>query len=72
MLFRSGGTVLTESVFALPGLGTVILQAIRMKNVPMVMGATIFLASMFSIIILVTDIVCAFVDPRVRAMYSKK
>lgn len=67
-----GGTVLTESVFALPGLGTVILQAIRMKNVPMVMGATIFLASMFSIIILVTDIVCAFVDPRVRAMYSKK
>ena len=59
-------------MFALPGLGTLILQAIRMKNVPMVMGATIFLAGMFSIIILITDIVCAFVDPRVRAMYSNK
>lgn len=67
-----GGTVLTESVFSLPGLGTLILQAIRMKNVPMVMGATIFLASMFSVIILATDIICAFVDPRVRAKYSKK
>lgn len=67
-----GGTVLTESVFSLPGLGTLILQAIRMKNVPMVMGATIFLSCMFSVIILATDIVCAFVDPRVKAVYSKK
>jgi len=66
-----GGTVLIESVFALPGLGTLILQAIRMKNIPMTMAATMFLATLFCVVILITDIICGFVDQRVRAVYLK-
>lgn len=66
-----GGTVLAESVFAMPGLGTLILNGINGKDVPLVMGATIFLAAMFCLIMLVVDIIYGFIDPRVKAMYLK-
>lgn len=67
-----GGTVIVETVFGLPGLGTLIINAIRMKDVPMVMAATIFLATIFCIIILVVDILYAFIDPRIKAAFSGK
>ncbi len=66
-----GGTVVTESVFALPGVGTCILNAIRAKDIPIVMGATLFLATMFCLIMLLTDILYGFIDPRLRARYTK-
>jgi len=66
-----GGTILIESIFALPGLGTLVLTAIRMKDIPQVMGTAIFLASMFSIIMLLVDIIYVYIDPRLRSMYAQ-
>jgi len=66
-----GGAVITESVFTMPGLGTMIVTGIRQRDMPCVMGATIILAFMFGIIMLVADLLYAFVDPRIKAKYSK-
>lgn len=66
-----GGTVLLENVFSLPGLGALALRALYAKDVPMVMGSTIFLAAIFCIIVLIIDLISAYSDPRVRAHYVK-
>jgi peptide/nickel transport system permease protein len=61
-----GGAVITETVFALPGLGQYLVDSLQTKDFPAVMGVTIF-ASFFIIVAnLVVDIVYAFLDPRVR------
>lgn len=66
-----GGTILIESVFAMPGLGTLVVNAIRSKDMPVVMGSVIFLAVLFCLIMLLVDIIYAFVDPRIKARYTK-
>ena len=66
-----GGAVITESVFSIPGLGTLIVTGIRQRDKPVVLAAILFLAVMFSIIMLVVDLLYAFVDPRIKAKYSK-
>ncbi len=62
-----GGTVICESVFNMPGLGTVIIKAINAKDVPLVMGCTVLLSSIFCVMVLLIDIVSSLVDPRVKA-----
>ncbi len=64
-----GGAIIAETVFAMPGMGTLMTTAIRQKDVPTVMGATLFLAVLFSFIILIVDILYAFIDPRIKAKY---
>lgn len=66
-----GGTVIIEAVFGVPGLGTLIINAIRMKDIPLVMAATIFLAAIFCIIIMCIDILYGFIDPRIKARFSR-
>lgn len=66
-----GGAVLTESVFSIPGLGYMIVSGIRTKDIPLVMGGTLFYAVMFGVIMLTVDLLYAFVDPRIKAKYSK-
>ncbi|HBW37553.1 ABC transporter permease [Desulfosporosinus sp. BICA1-9] len=66
-----GGTVVAEAVFSIPGIGTLILTAIRMKDIPQVMATVIFLASLFCIIMMLVDILSSFIDPRIRARYVK-
>ena len=65
-----GGAVVTESVFSLPGLGTLLVMGIRMKDIPVVMGATVFYAFMFGFIMLLVDLLYAFADPRIKARYK--
>lgn len=66
-----GGAVITETVFSMPGLGTLIVQGIRQKDTPIVLGSTICLAIIFSLIMLSVDLLYGFIDPRVRAKYTK-
>jgi peptide/nickel transport system permease protein len=61
-----GGAVITESVFALPGLGQYTIQAIYTADFPAVMGVTVLGALFIVVANLVVDIVYAFLDPRVR------
>lgn len=65
-----GGAIATESLFALPGLGNMLINSIRQKDIPLVMGATIFMAAIFSLIMLIVDILYAFVDPRIKSKYT--
>lgn len=65
-----GGAVIIETVFGLPGVGMLIVDSIRQKDVPMVMAATIFLAVLFCLVMLVVDILYAYIDPRIKAKYQ--
>ena len=66
-----GGAVITETVFAIPGLGSYIVSAIRQKDVPVVMAGSLFLAALFCLIMLAVDLMYAFIDPRIKAKYSR-
>lgn len=66
-----GGAVVTESLFNIPGLGSLIITSIKIKDVPTVMGATLILAFIFSLILLGVDLLYAAVDPRIKTKYSK-
>ena len=63
-----GGAVLTETVFAWPGLGRLVVQAVNGRDVPVVLGCIVVLSVGFSIVNLVVDLLYGFIDPRVRSM----
>lgn len=67
-----GGTVTVETVFSLPGIGSLIIEAIRMKDVPLVLGATVTLSTCFTLMMVIVDILYAFIDPRIKARYIKR
>lgn len=69
--YMLGGTVIIENVFSMPGMGAMTVTAVRGKDVPEVMGAVIVLAANFVLIMLLLDLVHAFLDPRVKAKYAK-
>jgi peptide/nickel transport system permease protein len=60
-----GGAVITETVFAVPGAGRLMIDAIYGRDYPVVQGLTLALAVLVSLTFLVTDIVQAWLDPRV-------
>jgi len=64
-----GGTIVVEQVFALPGLGQLMINAIRSKDTPMVIAAVLFAAIIASVINLIVDIVYAYIDPRLKSKY---
>lgn len=68
--FLLGGSVLTETVFSWPGLGRLMIDSIKAKDIPLVLGSILFLAIMFSVVNLLVDIIYAFVDPRIKSQYS--
>lgn len=65
-----GGAVLTESVYSWPGVGRMMVDAIRQKDTPTVLAAVVFLAVTFSIVNLAVDILYAYVDPRIKSQYK--
>lgn len=62
--------MITESVFAMPGVGTLAIDAIRSKDTPQVMASVLLLAVVFCVIMLLVDLLYAFIDPRIRARYK--
>lgn len=61
-----GGAVITETVFSIPGLGTLLVNAVRNQDAPVVMAVVIFTAIMIGVVNLIVDIVYAYADPRLR------
>jgi peptide/nickel transport system permease protein len=59
-------SVITETIFAWPGIGKLLIDAIGLNDRPLVMGYLIFVAVLFSLLSLLTDLVYAIIDPRVR------
>ncbi len=64
------GAVLTETIFAWPGLGRYATQAFLSLDYNAVMGATLLIALVYSIVNLIVDILYAFLDPRIRTAYE--
>ncbi len=67
-----GGAVVNEQVFAIPGVGKLMVDAIKARNYPLIQGSVLILALLQSTVNLVVDILYAFVDPRIRSQYSRK
>ena len=65
-----GGAVLTERVFAWPGVGAFMVDSILKSDYEVVTGFVIMLAVFVSIVLLVVDVLYAFLDPRIKAQYS--
>ncbi len=61
-----GGAVITETVFAIPGAGRLMIESIYGRDYPVVQGLTLALAILVSVVFLMTDLVQAALDPRVR------
>ena len=61
-----GGAVVTETVFAWPGLGRLLVQSILARDFPVVQAAVLLLATTFVMINLVTDLIYGVLDPRIR------
>lgn len=66
LAFLMGGAVVTETVFAWPGLGRLAVQALRQKDIPMVLGTVLFTSAVIVVANLLTDMSYALVDPRVK------
>jgi peptide/nickel transport system permease protein len=64
------GAVLTETIFALPGLGRFMVDSIRTRDFPVIQGGVLVLAFVFSFVNLLVDILYAFIDPRIKAQYK--
>lgn len=61
-----GGAVITESVFAIPGIGTLSISALTNRDMPLLQGTIILSAGLIIIGNLIADILCALIDPRIR------
>lgn len=64
MGFLIGGAVITETVFAIPGAGRLMVESIFGRDYPVVQGLTLFLALLVSVVFLITDLMLAWLDPR--------
>lgn len=67
-----GGAVVAETVFSIPGLGTYMITAIQKRDYPAVQGSVLFSSIIFGVIMLIVDLVYAFIDPRIKAQYKGK
>ncbi len=65
-----GGAVLTESIFAVPGVGKMLVDAIKARNYPVVQGGVLMIALSLSIVNLLVDILYAYIDPRIKSQYK--
>ena len=67
-----GGSLITEVIYSIPGLGQYTLTGLNNRDYPVIQSSVLILSTMFAVIILIVDIVFAMVDPRIRSQYVKK
>jgi peptide/nickel transport system permease protein len=65
-----GGALVIETVFGIPGLGTYMVTAIGNRDYPAIQGAVVFLSITFGLVMLLVDLLYAFVDPRIKSQYK--
>jgi peptide/nickel transport system permease protein len=67
-----GGGMLVETIFSIPGVGYYMVKAVNSRDYPAVQGSILLLAIAFSICMLITDLVMAYVDPRIKSQFAGK
>ncbi len=66
LIFAIDGSVIVESVFSWPGTGMTLLEAVRTEDMPLVMGAIVFIGLFSLLAHLIVDILYVYLDPRIR------
>ena len=61
-----GNAIVTETIFALPGTGRLVIDSIYQRDFPLVQGVVLYLAMIFLLINLIVDVMYAYLDPRIR------
>jgi peptide/nickel transport system permease protein/oligopeptide transport system permease protein len=61
-----GGAILTETIFAWPGLGQVLVSSMYSRDYPMVQGLVLLFAALFILVNLIVDVLYVVIDPRIR------
>ena len=61
-----GGSVFVENVFVIPGMGSLLVNAISMQDIPLIQGCVLLIALFTSVVNLITDIIYVLVDPRIK------
>ncbi len=64
--FGITGSVFIESIFVIPGIGQFFVQALTNRDVPIILGETVFLAAIYIVALFITDILYSLVDPRIK------
>lgn len=64
-----GGALITEVVFGLPGIGSIIQTATQMKDTPVILACALLLAVIFKVTMLFVDVLQALIDPRLKAQF---
>ncbi len=65
-----GGTVVIEQVFSIPGVGAYLIDSINNRDYNAVQGSVLYIALTFSLVMLLVDLIYAYVDPRIKAQYE--
>ncbi|MCL2602195.1 MAG: ABC transporter permease [Treponema sp.] len=65
-----GGAILTESIYAIPGLGRFMVDAIARRDFPVIQGGVLLIALAFSFVNLLVDVLYSYIDPRIRSQYK--
>lgn len=64
------GAVVVEKLFSLPGIGCLMVDRISFKDEPVIIAGAILISVVFTIVMLIVDVVYAFIDPRIKAKYA--
>ena len=72
-LFASmlGGSLILEQIFGIPGIGNYVITAVGNRDYPIIRSGSLVLAVAFGVVMLIVDLLYAWVDPRIRAQYAK-
>lgn len=69
--YQLGGAVLIESIFGISGVGSLTVNSIRQKDIPQTTASILFLAFIYVVIMLVVDVLYAYIDPRLKSKIVK-
>ena len=65
-----GGALVIETVFNIPGIGTMLVNAVNNRDYEIIQGGVTVLAIIFSVLMLLTDLAIAVLDPRIKAQFA--
>jgi len=67
-----GGSMISEVIFSIPGLGSYTLSGLNARDYPVIQTSVLFMSLLFAIVLLLIDIAFAIVDPRIRSQYARR
>ena len=67
-----GGSMISEVIYSIPGLGSYTLSALQARDYPVIQTSVFFMSSFFAVILLLVDIAFSIVDPRISSQFARK